>query len=155
MPSTRPTLVPQMYLRGEEADEEVEQVDAEPVGDDVEGVEVEDARQVQRQQRQRQQPAPVHVDRRPVQQVLPLAKFTGPQLGQLGAPESARAVRRGADRSAGLLGTHRRMDAVTRATNGGSVRLCESPCMVACVFLPESSRAVGSSGGQTPSWILV
>ncbi|KAJ8533331.1 hypothetical protein ON010_g13923 [Phytophthora cinnamomi] len=58
-------------LRRQEADEQVQQVDAQPVRHDVEGVQVEHAQQVERQQPQGHSPACVHVDGRLVQQVLP------------------------------------------------------------------------------------
>ena len=55
---------------GEEADEEVEQVDAQPVGDDVEAPHVVDPQRVHRRGHERARPPPRRVRSRAVQVVL-------------------------------------------------------------------------------------
>ncbi len=58
-------------LGREEADEIVEEVDAEAVGDDEPAVEPEDAEGVDRHEPREDEPAEAPVHRRPVQDVLP------------------------------------------------------------------------------------
>jgi hypothetical protein len=55
---------------GEEADEEVDQVDAQPVGDDVEAPHVVDPQRVHRRGHERARPPPRRVRRRAIQVVL-------------------------------------------------------------------------------------